>query len=222
MTLFWGVSKIIWEDLVLLILIAAFGMQIGSIYYSEWFTQDLTIFGTYLGEIQGSLRHPVDYSHSYKYYSDHCNSTSLAGSGYCDELKNWDSAGTAYFYLSIVSCCLVVVVALLVVLDMVKFRKYRMIVNLTTSNVVLLVVTGLHCVAFAVWAGMTKLTFGKCRHSLPMDEAHSVCGQGGATFSIGILVFLVGFTVFYSVLVRAIKHAERNVDESGQRRLQNY
>ena len=210
----WGLSKWIWLLIVLALLICSFGFLVGAMDYDEWFSQRLQVSGSTIEHHKGALLHPKDKSDSYKHYSDDCHDDYI-GSGWCDQLESFYSGGVAYVFFDTIASILVVIISIMVVLDLLKVKILRKIINLYVSSILLFVVTFLHFLSYVVWAGTVNLRFDNCSFNIPFHIRHEVCGEGGAAFGLFIIFFLVIFAVFYFILVRTICIEEESENEQG-------
>ena len=179
-----GLPKLAWSVILLIIQVLNFAFLVGAMDYSYWFEQKwsvgkdshttYTFKGSLLGPVN-SLNSDCDDTDTFQDCFNNC-------SGDCDFYNNWYGAGVAYVFFDVIGSILVVVMAAILVLDLIKVKFFRKIINVFTTALIMFVVAGLHFLAFVIWAGAMKLQYTNCTHSFPYSGNKSVCGGGGSGF----------------------------------------
>ena len=209
--------KVAWSVIFFIIQVINFAFLVGAMDYDYWFDQKwsipgyapYTFKGGLLGPYTNDLGSNCDDTDTYNTCYDNCN-----GDSRCELFKNWYGAGVAYVFFDSIASIIVVVMAIILVLDLLKVKFLKKIINVFTTAILMFVITGLHFLAFVIWAGAAKLQYSDCTHSFPYTGSKSVCGEGGSAFALWNLFYLCFVSVGYFLVACMIRREEAKEDEN--------
>lgn len=207
-----GLSKLIWSIVFIGVQIVSFGFLVGAMDYDPWFHQywsyDVSGISDY--KFKGMLLYPsrdmgtlCDDSDYYKECYDNCDTK-------CDKWKSWQDGGGTYVAFDTIGSLLTVLNAALLVLDALKFKYLKSVINMFTTAFIMIAIFVLHFLAYTIWAGTVKLKFSDCTHNIQYSGTKSVCGDGGAAFGLFIIFYLLFITPAYFFIAFKLRQEERN------------
>ena len=134
----------------------------------------------------------------------------------CERYKIWYAAGVAYVTLDTIGSIVTFIIGIVLVLDLIKFRYLKKFLNIYTTGFLMVLVAFFHMLAFIVWASVVKLKFDNCSHNYDYSDGENVCGEGGASFAIFILVWLTILSPIYLFFAKRIRIEELNEENTGE------
>jgi hypothetical protein len=179
--------------------ICSFGFLVGALDHDYWFVQKYN--NDY--DLEGKLLRSKDPSHTWSHLHDDCESRYL-GDGFCDQLKVYHSAGTAYVVFDSFASAFTMLNILFLIIHALKIQCITSRLSLMISSYVLIVISCVHLLAFIIWAGSVKLRYDNCTFELPFNIRHAVCGRGGSALAIWTIFFLFSFSGFHFLMCRKI------------------
>lgn len=213
-----GLSKMVWTIVFVAVQVVNFGFLVGAMDYDPWFHQywSFDISGVSDYKFKGRLLKPsrdtaiCDNDDYYKDCYDDCDTK-------CDRWKSWQDGGGTYVAFDTIGSIITVLNAALLVLDALNFKYFKVVINMFTTAILMVVIFVLHFLAYTIWAGTVKLKFSDCTHYILYSGTESVCGDGGAAFGLFIIFYLLIITPAYLFIAFKLRQEERNESkQSGQ------
>ena len=191
-----GLPKVAWSFIFFVIQVINFAFLVAAMNYDYWFQQRWSFPGGLSLTFKGSLLGP------YSNYNLYCTDTDSYDTcyenclGHCDLYKIWYGAGVSYVVLDSLASVIVVIIGAILVLDFMKVRVLRKLINLLTTAILMGVVAGLHFLAFVMWAVDCETRISSTARIVSRILGVRVCaGMGG-----WLLLFGIWFICVVSVL----------------------
>jgi hypothetical protein len=221
-----GLSKLVWTIIFLCIQIINFSFLVAAMDYDYWFKQKWKYPGgsyNYRGRLLTNKKDLdfCDDGDGFKYCYDKCRDKcddfrykSDDCKDSCDRFKRWYDAGAVYVAFDTIGSIITVLIAVMIIVSFFRIQRLKRIVNLFNTAILMIVVFVCHFLAFVIYAGLAKLKFDDCSHDFDYDGSESVCGEGGASFALFILFWLLIIVPNYFLIARKIKISDENEEGS--------